>query len=124
MTRPKPLTAIIAGCLVLLATATTPASACTTSTWNLIGGNTLAGIIKGRDCGGTYTTRIIGLGIDTGWIPMYRNGANQFTAQFGNGVNLTDVHMITNGATMTVNFNTKNSSGSSSQHGTYHLTGF
>lgn len=124
MTKTKPLLAAMASCLVVLATTASPANACVTSTWNLIGGNTLAGIIKGRDCGGTYTTRIIGLGIDTGWIPMYRNGANQFTAQFGNGVNLTDVHMITNGATMTVNFNTKNSSGSASSQGTYHLTGF
>lgn len=120
----KHLLSKLTGSLFVLTLAAIPANACTTSTWNLISGNTLAGIIKGRDCGGTYSTRILGLGIDTGWIPMYKNGANQFTAQFGNGANLTDVHMTTNGATMSVNFTTKNNSGSSSYHGTYHLTGF
>lgn len=122
----KPLnilaTALLAG--LGLAALAAPASACINSTWKKVSGNSFADTIKGRDCGGSMSVRMTGGFGDTGWIPMYKNGATNFMAQYGDGQVLTDIHMKLNGATMTGSFHHKAANGTSTTHGTYHLTSF
>ena len=116
---PYALTAIAVGMISF----STPAHACTTSTWSKLSGNSLASTIRGRDCSGTMSVRLIGIIGDTGWLPMYKNGSSNFTAQYGDGTVLTDIKMVTNGATMNVNFVHKAATGQTYTQGAYHLTG-
>ena len=102
----------------------TSASACQTSTWTKTNGNSFAAIIKGRDCGGNMTVRMTGGFGDTGWMPMFKNGASHFRAQYGDGQVLTDINMMINGANMNANFHHKSATGTSNTQGSYHLTSF
>lgn len=113
--------AAVTGSFIAFAALTTPASACVVSNWTKTGGNSLASTIKGRDCGGNYSVRLIGIVGDTGWLPMYKNGMSNFTAQYGDGKVLTDISMQTNGGSMSVNFVHKAATGQTYTQGNYHL---
>ncbi len=104
-----------------LALMAAPASACITSNWTKISGNSFADTIKGRDCGGTMSVRLSGGFGDTGWIPVYKNGTSDFRAQYGDGRVLTDIHLKVNGATMTGSFHHRAATGTSFTKGKYHL---
>lgn len=112
----------IAGSFIALTSMTTSASACQVSTWNKTSGSSLVGIINGRDCGGSYSARFIGFGIDSGWVPMYKNGMNSYKAEFGNGQALSQVTMNTNGATMSTYQKITSASGAFTGQASYHLT--
>lgn len=107
-----------------LAIASTPASACTTTTWKKISGNSFADTVRGKDCGGTMTARFTGGFGDTGWIPLFKNGSSNYVAQWGDGQVLTDIRMKTNGDKMTGNFTHRAANNSVSYtKGTYQLVG-
>ncbi|MCP4406570.1 MAG: hypothetical protein GY807_02185 [Gammaproteobacteria bacterium] len=112
---------VLAGAMTI---ATTPVRACDTSTWTKTSGNSFADKIKGRDCAGTMSVRMMGGFGDTGWMPMYKNGTSNFKAQYGDGKVLTDINMKTNGATMSAIFVHRADGGQiSTTQGTYLLTG-
>lgn len=110
---------------ISLTSISSSANACATTTWKKTSGNSLASTIRGRDCGGNMSVRMTGIFGDTGWLPLYKNGATNYKAQYGDGQVLTDISMKTSGSAMSAYFVHKAAGGATSNtQGQYVLTGF
>jgi len=96
--------AILAAGIVASGAFFTPAqAACKNSVWIKSMGNGLANTIKGRDCNGNLSVRMLGI-VDTGWITMQVTGLNTLGATYVDNNVTTKIKMLTSGNAMNVIF--------------------